>query len=153
MKIEMVRRRVLLILFIAGFFLSLRSYAQVVKKPDSIVFINNSWIDALHQAQLQNKYIFVDAYATWCGPCNLLKSTTFRNSKAADYFNKNFINVEMDMERGDGPDLAARWSIQAYPTLLVFDSDGKPVTEALGYISARALVKFGEYALTKTAAE
>jgi len=143
----------LILTFTTGCFLSLNSYAQIVKKPDSIVFINNSWIDALHQAQVQNKYIFVDAYATWCGPCNLLKSTTFRNSKAADYFNKNFINVSMDMERGDGPDLAARWGIQAYPTLLVFDSNGKPVTEALGYIGARALIKFGEYALTKTAEE
>jgi len=126
-------------------------HAQSAKKADSIVFINNSWINALHQAQVQNKYIFVDAYATWCGPCNLLKSTTFRNDKAAAFFNANFINVEIDMERGDGPDLAQRWGIQAYPTLLVFDSNGKPITEALGYMSANALVKFGKYALTKTA--
>jgi thioredoxin 1 len=129
------------------------SRAQSVKKTDSIWFINNSWIDALHQAQVQNKYIFVDAYATWCAPCNLLRATTFRNSKAAAFFNQNFINVEMDMERGDGPDLAERWGIQAYPTLLVLDSNGKPVTEALGYIGANALVRFGKDALTKTAPE
>ena len=127
--------------------------AQSVKKADSIRFINNSWIDALHQAQVQNKYIFVDAYATWCAPCNLLRATTFKNSKVAAFFNQNFINVEMDMERGDGPDLAERWGIQAYPTLLVLDSNGKPVTEALGYIGANALVRFGKDALTKTASE
>jgi len=132
--------------------LSVYGKAQV-KKADSIRFINNSWIDALHQAQVQNKYIFVDAYATWCGPCNLLRATTFRNSKAAAFFNANFINIEIDMERGDGPDLAYRWGIQAYPTLLVFDSNGKPVTEALGYMGANALVKFGKTALTKTAFE
>ena len=57
------------------------------------------------------------------------------------------------MERGDGPELAERWGIQAYPTLLVFDSNGKPVTEALGYIGAKDLIWFGQTALTKTAAE
>ena len=129
------------------------NYAQNVKKADTITFLNNSWLEALHQAQVQNKYIFVDAYTTWCAPCNLLRATTFRNSKAADFFNANFINVEMDMEHGEGPELSNRWGIQAYPTLLVFDSNGKPVTEALGYISAKDLVKFGQEALLKSSSE
>lgn len=127
--------------------------SQSIKKPDGIIFIQNSWLDALHQAQIKNKYIFVDAYATWCGPCNLLKNTTFKSSKAAAFFNANFINVAIDMERGDGPALAQQWGIQAYPTLLVFDANGKPVTGTMGYMSANALVKFGKVALTKTAAE
>jgi len=66
------------VLLILTAFSPLSSHAQSVKKPDGIVFIENSWLDALHQAQVKNKYIFVDAYATWCGPCNLLKNTTFK---------------------------------------------------------------------------
>ena len=57
------------------------------------------------------------------------------------------------MEHGEGVDLSNRWGIQAYPTLLVFDSNGKPVTEALGYIGAKELVKFGQGALLKSASE
>ena len=154
MKIS-INERILLrfgVMMLIGF-LPFSARAQSDKNADSIRFINNSWIDALHQAQVQNKYIFVDAYATWCAPCNLLRATTFRNGKVAAFFNANFINVEMDMERGDGPDLAERWGIQAYPTLLVLDSNGKPVTDALGYIGANALVRFGKDALTKTADE
>lgn len=131
----------------------LSSHAQHTKKPDGIVFIENSWLDALHQAQLKNKYIFVDAYATWCGPCNLLKTTTFKNSKAATFFNDNFINVAIDMEKGDGPALAQHWGIQAYPTLIVFDANGKPVTGTVGYMGANDLIKFGKMALSKTASE
>jgi len=120
-------------------------------KNTGIVFIENSWIDALHQAQLQNKYIFVDAYATWCGPCNLLKNITFKDKKVADFYNKNFINLAMDMERGDGPDLANQWGITAYPTLLVFDSNGKPVFGTMGFMRAGELLKFGKQALSKSA--
>jgi thioredoxin 1 len=120
-------------------------------KPDGIVFIENSWIEALHQAQVQNKYIFVDAYASWCGPCRLLKNTTFKDKKVADFYNQNFINLSMDMERGEGPDLASQWGITAYPTLIVFDSNGKPVFGTMGYMRAKDLLKFGKQALGKTA--
>ncbi len=130
-----------------------KGHTQSVKKPVGIVFIENSWLDALHQAQVKNKYIFVDAYATWCGPCNLLKNTTFKNSKVAAFFNDNFINVAIDMEKGDGPDLARQWGIQAYPTLIVFDANGKPVTGTVGYMGANDLLKFGKMALSKIAAQ
>src|ERR1700754_4343651 len=87
-------------------------------KPSSeINFIENSWKEALKQAAAQNKYIFVDAYATWCGPCKLLKATTFKNNRVAEFYNSNFINVAMDMEKGQGPELAAQWGLQGYPTL------------------------------------
>ena len=114
-----------------------------------IVFIENSWKEALKQASAQNKYIFVDAYATWCGPCKMLKLTTFKNNKAAQFYNKNFINVAIDMEKGDGPQLAAQWRMQAYPTLIIFDSKGQPVLGSVGYINADNLIKFGEAALKK----
>jgi len=140
-----------LLLFILTLFFPFKSHSQSEKQPDGIVFIENSWIDALHQAQLKNKYIFVDAYASWCGPCKLLKNTTFKNKKAAAFFNDNFINVSIDMEKGDGPDLAQQWGIQAYPTLLVFDADGKPVAGTVGYMGANDLIKFGKMALTKKA--
>ena len=114
-----------------------------------ITFIENSWKEALKQAKLQNKLIFVDAYASWCGPCKMLKLSTFRNAKAAAFYNTNFVNVSIDMEKGDGPFLASDWQIQAYPTLIVFDPDGKPVLGTVGFISAKDLIKFGTAALVK----
>jgi len=114
-----------------------------------INFIENSWGEALKQAAAQHKYIFVDAYATWCGPCKMLKATTFKNARAADFFNKNFVNVAIDMEKGQGPQLASAWGMQAYPTLIIFDSAGNPVLGTVGYIGANDLIKFGQKALTK----
>jgi len=114
-----------------------------------IVFIENAWDEALKQAAAQHKYIFVDAYATWCGPCKMLKATTFKNNKAAVFYNKNFINVALDMEKGQGPQLAAQWGLQAYPTLIIFNAAGKPVLGTVGFIKADDLIKFGQAALKK----
>jgi len=114
-----------------------------------INFIENSWKEALKQAQKQHKYIFADAYATWCGPCKMLRATTFKNAKVAAFFNEHFVNVSMDMEKGEGPQLAQQWGIQAYPTLIIFNEDGKPLLGTVGYIDANDLMKFGEAGLKK----
>jgi thioredoxin 1 len=119
------------------------------KTPSHIVFIENSFDEALKQGRLQNKYIFVDAYATWCGPCKMLKAITFRNSKAAEFYNNNFINVSIDMEKGQGPALAAQWQLRAYPTLIVFNPQGKPVLGTVGFLKADDLIRFGQQALSK----
>jgi thiol:disulfide interchange protein len=127
----------------------LTSNAQDLQSSAQINFIENSWGEALKQAAAKNKYIFVDAYASWCGPCKLLKATTFKNSKVARFYNSNFINVAMDMEKGDGPKLAAQWGLQAYPTMIIFDPKGKPVYGTVGYIKADDLIKFGVKGLNK----
>lgn len=114
-----------------------------------IVFIENSWDEALKQAAQQNKYIFVDCYATWCGPCMMLKNRTFTDNKAAEFYNANFINVSLDMEKGRGPELAQQWQLRAYPTLIIFDSKGKPVLGTVGFLNASELIRFGREALKK----
>ncbi|MDB5008536.1 MAG: Thioredoxin-like [Mucilaginibacter sp.] len=114
-----------------------------------IIFIEDQWDEALKQARIQNKYIFVDAYASWCGPCKRLKSITFNDEKAAAFYNSNFINVSIDMEKGQGPLLATQWRLQAYPTLIIFNPKGKPVLGTVGFLKADDLIKFGKQALSQ----
>lgn len=116
---------------------------------DKIDFVENDWNAAVKKASAEKKHIFVDCYATWCGPCKMLKMQTFSNKKVADYFNKNFINVSIDMEKGQGPQLAEQWKIQAYPTLIIFDENAKPVLGTMGFMKADDLMRFAEQALAK----
>jgi thiol:disulfide interchange protein len=139
----------LVITFVFVFNTAVKAQESVSKSSNQINFIENSWNEALKQAARQNKYIFVDAYASWCGPCKMLKATTFKNNKVADFYNDNFVNVAIDMEKGQGPALAAQWGLQAYPTMIIFTSKGKPVSGTVGYIRANDLIKFGRQALNK----
>ena len=126
-----------------------RASKNATKQSTQINFIEDSWNEALKQAAAKNKYIFVDAYATWCGPCKMLKATTFKNNKVADFYNSNFINVAIDMEKGMGPALAAQWGLRAYPTMIIFNAKGKPVSGTVGFIKPDDLIKFGVQALNK----
>lgn len=112
-----------------------------------IQFIEADWSKALAEAKKQHKMIFLDAYASWCGPCKILKKKTFPDKAAGDFFNANYINVAIDMEKGDGPSLGEKYGVNAYPTLIITDADGNILTYTQGYISPKQLIDFGEYGL------
>ena len=121
-----------------------------IKTEPGIHFIENDWNQALKTAQDENKLVFIDIYATWCGPCKMLKQYTFTDSSVGEFFNKNFINVSIDGEKGVGPQLAQQYSIEGYPTLIVADATGKPVLLTAGYLPANVLMQFANEALKKS---
>ena len=114
-----------------------------------IHFIENDWNQALQTAKDQKKLVFLDIYATWCGPCKMLKQYTFTDSAVGNFFNKNFVNISVDGEKGVGPQLAQQYSIEGYPTLIVADATGKPVLLTAGYMPADALMQFASEALKR----
>jgi thioredoxin 1 len=114
-----------------------------------ITFIEADWNKALAEAKKQHKLIFLDAYTSWCGPCKLLKKNTFSDKAAGEFFNKNYINVAIDMEKGFGPALLEKYGVNAFPTLLIIDENGKKISFTRGFIPAEVLIEFGKDALAK----
>ncbi len=119
---------------------------QAAEKGDGIQFYKGNWKEVAQKAADENKLIFIDIYATWCGPCKLLKRKTFPNEEVGTYFNSKFVNATFDGEAGDGITLAEKYQIQGYPTLLILDSKGNVVAQTAGYMSPKALIEFGKSA-------
>lgn len=114
-----------------------------------IQFFEGSWDEALLLAQQENKPIFLDVYASWCGPCKALKKKTFPDAEAGKYFNENFINVSMDGEKGDGIQLVQDLRVQAYPSLFIINSSGTPLVYYPGYLSPAELIELGKAGITQ----
>lgn len=51
-----------------------------------IEFTEGSWDDIVRRAREENKIIFLDIYASWCGPCKMLKHNTFSDAEVGKYF-------------------------------------------------------------------
>lgn len=117
------------------------------KAKKGIAFHESTWAEALAKAKKENKLIFLDAYATWCGPCKWLAKTVFPQSKVGDFFNKNFISMKIDMEKGEGTEIAKTYKIEAYPTLLYINGDGELVHRTCGAAEADVLIAQGKDAL------
>lgn len=93
------------------------------------------------------KTIFLDVYATWCGPCKVLKAHTFSAEEVGAFYNLNFINVTIDGEKGEGAELAKKFGVQAYPSLFFIDQNGKLVSGTNGYHTPNQLIRLGKKVL------
>ncbi|MEL6926093.1 MAG: DUF255 domain-containing protein, partial [Bacteroidota bacterium] len=64
---------------------------------DGIEFFDGTWEEALNIAKAEEKVIFVDAFAVWCGPCKRMSNNVFPQKEVGDFFNRNFVNMKIDM--------------------------------------------------------
>ena len=113
----------------------------------SINFEKGSFEDALTKAKEENKLIFIDCYTTWCAPCKKMAKYVFTQEEVYSFFNENYINVKMDMEKGEGIELAQYYGVDAYPTLLVLDQEGEVLSKFVGASDADNLIESGKAAL------
>jgi thioredoxin 1 len=134
------------ILSIFALLLTFSSFAQ-----SGIKFEENSWAMIVSKAKAEKKLIFLDAYTAWCGPCKLLQVNVFPNEELGKYFGANFLSTKIDMEKGEGPSLARKYDVRAYPTLLFIDPNTQEIVhKVLGYRSVEQLKSVAEVAVSKT---
>lgn len=110
---------------------------------EGIQFFKGTFQEALEKAKTENKPIFLDLYATWCGPCKKLKKTTFKDDEVGAYFNSHFINLAIDGETPEGKKLMQKYDARSYPSLFILDSNGIVKTSATGFHKPHQLVNFG----------
>mgnify|MGYP001018500186 CR=1 FL=1 len=129
-------KKILLLLFFPYI-----SYSQ------GISFFEGSFESLKKEAAKQNKFIFIDCYTTWCGPCKWLAKNVFTNKEVGNFYNQNFINYSLDMEKGEGKDLQKQFGISAYPTLLFIDSKGNIQHRYVGACDTSTFIGVGKQAL------
>ena len=108
---------------------------------DGIKFEESTFNEALKKAKDQGKLLFMDCYTTWCGPCKMMSNQVFKQKYVGDYFNQHFVNLKMDMEKGEGKDLQKRYGVSAFPTMFLLDGDGNVVYKILGGRDVRSFME------------
>jgi thiol-disulfide isomerase/thioredoxin len=106
---------------------------------EGITFFKGTWAEAVAQAGKENKALFVDFYAVWCGPCKYMDKNVFTDERVGEYFNARFISLHIDAEKEE-PELVKHVGIEAYPTLAVFGPDGKMLSKHEGALEADELI-------------
>jgi thiol-disulfide isomerase/thioredoxin len=131
-----------LVLFFLSILIAWQSFAA------GITFVENkSWKEVLAMAKKENKLIFLDAYATWCGPCKYMQKNVFTDDAVGDFYNTSFINVAMDMEKGEGVELSEKYDLSSYPTLFFINSDGEVIHKSVGALESVDFLALGKDAL------
>jgi len=118
-----------------------------------------NWSKILTMAKTDNKYIFVDCYTTWCGPCRFMESNVFPTTEVGQLFNDKFICVKFqidttasDVEKikskyKDAAFIKNEYKIDGYPTYLFFNPAGELVHNASGACTPEEFIARGNNAL------
>lgn len=113
----------------------------ILLMAQGIKFEHGSFNEALKKAKAENKLLFIDGYAVWCGPCKKMATTVFLEKEVGQYFDKNLIALKVDVERGEGPALKRKYGITGLPGYVFIDGDGNVVYR---FNSAMPTAKFME---------
>jgi thiol-disulfide isomerase/thioredoxin len=113
-------------------FLSLSIFFSSFTFSQGIEFYKGNYKDAFIQADSEDKLVFVDAFAVWCGPCKRMAAQVFPQKAVGDFFNVNFVNMKIDMEKGQGLDFRKTYPVSAFPTFFFIDGQGKVVHKFTG---------------------
>ena len=107
--------------------LLISSITLSAQENNTIRFTNGTFNEALQAAAKSGKLVFVDCYTSWCAPCKWMEKNVFVNDTIHQYFNKQFINFKVDMEKGEGVSLRERYKVTSFPTYLFVDAKGNQV--------------------------
>ena len=122
--------KTIICLFISMTLLSFRTGEQKIN------FYEGSYDELIEHAKQQNKPYFIEFYTDWCAPCKRMERETFRSTRVASYVNQNYIAYRMDGDRFSTMDVAEKYDVQGFPTVLFFDSNSYPIGEITGFRDA-----------------
>lgn len=118
-----------------------------------------SWQQIKDRAKQENKYIFLDCYASWCMPCKKMDRLVYPLMKVSNYLNTRFVTMKIQMDSSrydekeikdryvDAINIKNRYSVNAYPSILFFSPNGELVHRVVGYHSADDLIDAAESAI------
>ncbi len=90
---------------------------------------------ACEQAKKEEKIIIIDFFTTWCGPCKQMDKTTWKDETVQSFLKEKIVALKIDAEKEI--ELAKKYSINAYPTILLIKANGTEIDRIIGYHSAK----------------
>ncbi|MBO9571393.1 MAG: DUF255 domain-containing protein [Chitinophagaceae bacterium] len=119
-----------------------------------------NWQQVKDKAKKENKYIFLDVYATWCVPCKEMDKRVYVKDSVGAFFNDKFISVKVQTDQTvNDDDEIKKWyndakfvqqenRIRSFPTFLFFSPQGTLVHKSSGLRSVRSFLNVAKKALT-----
>lgn len=117
------------------FFLSVNLFA------DEIKFTNGTFKEVLSKTKKENKILMVDFFTDWCKWCVELDNKVYTDKDVADLANTKQVNWKIDAEKGEGVELAKKYGVSGFPTIVFIDGDGNEIDRIVGYLPAKEFLK------------
>ena len=97
---------------------------------------NKSYSAAVAFAKKNHTLVMVDFYTDWCEWCKKMDTDVYPDQRVITAVDQ-FASVKLDAEK-EGADLAEKYDVDGYPTILILDTQGNLVDRIEGYRDADA---------------
>ena len=104
---------------------------------------SDNFQDSLTKAKTEKKLLLAEFTGSdWCPPCKKQAAEVFSQQEFKDYAAKKLVLVELDYPRSkplsdtvkaQNQELKTKYAIRGYPTVVVFDGEGKELARWVGY--------------------
>ncbi len=111
------------VLFLALCVVTIVSLASKAMAPKDIIPWRTDLAAALREAAEKGRPVFAYFTASWCVPCETLKTTTWADAKVEAAL-RNYVPVKIDFDAR--LDLATKYQVESLPTMLVLRASGEP---------------------------
>ena len=88
-----------------------------------------------------DKLVLIDFETEWWTWCDRLDVDTFNDDKIKKFANDYLLSIKIDAEKGIGPEIAKRFNIRGYPTIVIANNKGYEVDRIVGYLSPDSFLK------------
>ena len=106
--------------------------AKALTSEPGVVFYDMPLENALLKAKHEGKYVLIDCHTKTCGPCRRMETEIFPQEQLGKFVNERFVPIMSDMEEGEGLEIAEKYNVQIFPTLLVLLPNGAREGEVMG---------------------
>jgi thioredoxin-related protein len=106
-----------------------------------IQFLKGTLSDAIAKAKTDLKPVMIDFITDWCRWCDTLDTRTYSDQRVASYVNEHLVPIKIDAEKGEGVDIAKKYKVRGYPTILLVTPDGEEIDRVLGYVPPDPFLK------------
>lgn len=117
------------------------SYAEIKWEKDLAT--------AIKKAKSKNLPIMIDIYTDWCSWCKELDKNTYANEKVIETA-KKIVSVKLNPETSkEGEEIAKKYRVKGYPTILFINADGFVLENVGGYVEGEKFVPYMKNAIEK----
>ncbi|MGF1633066.1 MAG: thioredoxin family protein [Phycisphaerae bacterium] len=136
----MTRSNKLVMLLVLGLVAAMgwQAYAADAESP---VKWRKDYAAAEKEAAESGKPMLLYFTASWCGPCQAMKKSTWTDESLAAKLNDGFIPVYIDVD--ENQDVAKKYEVSSIPTMIVL-KDGKEQDKTIGYKSVEQMTAMVE---------
>ena len=135
------KKIIIFIISLLTFISCKNSYAEIKWEKDLAT--------AIKKAKSKNLPIMIDIYTDWCSWCKELDKNTYANEKVIETA-KKIVSVKLNPETSEeGEEIAKKYGVKGYPTILFINADGFVLENVGGYVEGEKFVPYMKNAIEK----